>query len=172
MDKKVTLLVLICIVGILLVCALPKNADRITNAIVNETNGDVAFCYYDSSGKIDVLRVDWYSKDGEEILSETFFSDGGSHAYLFFYEDNLCINIGRTNKTHFFDREGKELSINVMPEEIRSRDSFEEWEHSIGKISYTLGQYEYVYENPRLLKDKAKLTITNNNSSVIIYESP
>ena len=81
MKKKAIFILVVCIIGLLIIALIPKEADEITNAVVNSNNGDVAFSYMEYSGKTNILVVALFNKDGETLYSKTFFS-GTSYASL------------------------------------------------------------------------------------------
>lgn len=170
MKKKAIFILVVCIIGLLIIALIPKEADEITNAVVNSNNGDVAFSYMEYSGKTNILVVALFNKDGEKLYSKTFFS-GTSYASLNFHEDKLHVYIGRTKETHCYDRTGASAEVALTTEEIKSSGTFGGWKHSFGKRTYELNGYTYNYYSPTIFRDKAEVVISNE-TDVVIYKSP
>ena len=91
MKNKAVIILCVCAIGILIIALIPKNVDKITNAVVNTENGDVAFCYLDFSQNIAIIRVVSFDKDGKELFSKNFFSDGGSYCSMLTVEEELIL---------------------------------------------------------------------------------
>ena len=53
-------------IGLLFLIVMPKHANKPINIVVNDNNGDVAICYYDTS-ILPVYKVVVYNKDGEKL---------------------------------------------------------------------------------------------------------
>jgi hypothetical protein len=172
MKNKAVIILCVCAIGILIIALIPKNVDKITNAVVNTENGDVAFCYLDFSQNIAMIRVVSFDKDGKELFSKNFFSDGGSYCSMIFYENVLCLYISRTEKAYFLDRNGDSAKCNAEILDIKNSYAFEGWEKSFGKWSFPNGEYTYIYESPTLFKHSAKLTITKGEDETTVYTSP
>lgn len=171
MSKKILAILCICIVGILIIALIPKEVDEITNAVVNPNNGDIAFCYYDYSGTVDRIRILVFNRYGEELYSKTYLE-----AYtpsMVFDGNELCITLGRTYEKYSFDREGNETSNSISADDIKKNDFFGEWAYSFasGKMIYSLDNYKYCYEEPTIFRRRAKLTISNGETVVVIYQS-
>ena len=171
MTKRLKIIICLCVVSLIIIALIPKNVDEISNAVVNDNNGDIAFSYLDFSGRISMLRICLFSKDGEELFSKGIFSDGGSHARMLFYENNLCIYEGRTGKTYSFDRNGNVCDVNVSVEAIKSTGTFRGWKTSFGRKTYSLNGYLYCYESPHIFKHRAYITIKNDEQVKTVYSS-
>ncbi len=171
-EEKTVIILCICALGILIIALIPKNVDKITNAAVNTENGDVAFCYLDFSQKIAMIRVVSFDKDGKELFSKNFFSNGGAYCSMIFYENVLCLYVSRTEKVYFLDRNGDFAKCNVELSDIKNSYAFDGWKNSFGKMSFSNGDYTYIYESPSLFKHSAKLTITKGEDETTVYTSP
>ena len=171
MEHKGILLFCISVIGLLIIAIIPKNVVTISNAVVNENNGDIAFCYLYPT-KNPILNVDLYNKDGEKIFSKTF-KTSGSYAYLRFNNNNeLIVCYGKSDKkTCIIDRSGIVSDTDIPSEIISSGDSFKGWNSVRGKKSYSWDTYTYLYESPTVFHRKAKMVIINNGASKTIYDS-
>lgn len=171
MTKKIALILCATIIGLSIIVIIPKDIDEITNAVVNSNNGDIAFSYCDYSGRIGVLRVTSYNKEGEKLFSKTFTLEG-SYVALKFHENVLCVCEGRMEKRkHFYDRSGAPVNADITVEEIRERYAFDDWKSSFGKKTFSLNGYVYCYETPTIFKHRARLTINDGAEEKLIYES-
>ena len=171
-TNKIKLLI-ICVVCILVFFILfPTNANGIRTAVVNDQNGDIAFCYYDSKGVQDVIKVCLFTKDGEELYSKVFVT--GMSPDMIFVDETLCmvVHYGTRETKYFYDREGNETYLNISSEEINNPTGFEGWDYCFGNFTLYKEDYEYRYEQPFFFRKRARLTITKGDTMLVIYESP
>lgn len=170
LERKVILLFCAGIIALLIIAIIPKNAVTISNAVVNENNGDIAFCYFYPT-KFGILNVDLYSKDGDKLFSQTFKA-GGGYGALRFYNDKLYVSYGKTDKkTCVIDRSGNVSDTDIPSEIISTADTFKGWSSVRGKKTYSLDGYTYIYEMPTVFHRRAELTISNTVTSKTVYNS-
>lgn len=152
----------------------PKEANKITNATVNEGNGDIAFCFLDNTSVISMLQINAFDKNGELLFKKNIFTGGVAYADLVFDGDLLVVYAGSTQKTLYcFDRTGAEASAKITSEEMEAMTgSFIGWKISIFERSYFLDETLYLYEPPAIFKDRARLSIKSETCEKTIYESP
>ena len=175
MSKRVIIIICACIIGLSAIFLIPKGVDEITNAVINTENGDIAFCYYDfdDASRYDALRIEVFDKNGEKLFSKSFLRYESSYADMLYYEGNLYIYLGRTEEFFALDRNGNKISeLNLLRSEVQNSDSFDGWQLSFGKTSYTLGDIEYCYEEATIFKHQARLIIKTGSEEKTIYNSP
>jgi len=172
MNKKYIFIFCACILGLLIIILIPKNVDEINDAVVNHTNGDIAICYFDYSGAIDVMRITVFDKYGEKLYSKAYREPHPAH--MVFDGTELCVVVGSSYKKHIFDREGNETYNNISTDDILHSSSFEKWDYSWIKnqFSYFFNDFEYCYEAPSIFRHEARLTIKNGENIKVIYKSP
>ena len=173
MNKKKAV-VLICAFAIMipLFILLPKEANEVTNAIVNTENGDIAFCYYDSSGITSHIRVDAYNAKGELLFSKPLVGSDGSYASLMF-SDGMLYASDRSDKKYCFDMTGKKCDASdVSSVQIDKAGAFSGWKSSFGKRTFEYGDIRYVYELPMIFKDRCTLTLERQDGRTVLYEHP
>ena len=170
-TKKVTAIIIICILGIFLLYMLPTDVVTISNAVVNEETGDIAFAYADSSGRIDVIRVVVFNKEGEKLFSKSF-EINGSHTDLCFSENKLYVSLARTDEFYCFEMDGSDSEPALTLDDVKAYNKFSGWEHSFGKYTYSYGDYLYCYNEPSVFSHYSSVTITYGNETKIIFESP
>ncbi|MBR2342745.1 MAG: hypothetical protein IKA64_00655 [Clostridia bacterium] len=170
--KKYVVLFCAIVIGLIIIALIPKNADRISNAVVNVENGDIAFCYTDYSGRASALRIVLFDKNGEKLFSKSTYAAEG-YASLGFRDNILFVCCGKSQDiTYSFDRAGAEVTPNMTIEEVKKITAFQGWKSSFGKKTYELNGYIYCYEAPTIFKDKSKFTITYGDKVKIIHKSP
>ena len=176
MRKRLTVIIVLCIaIAALIFFVFPAEVNGLTNAAVNEENGDVAFCYPDYSGKADVIRVELYNKDGERLFEKTVYPGAGAHVSLCFCKGNVYVYVGRYEAFYTWTREGvdcKSLATAEQIESAKSSSSFTGWKNSFASSTYVCGENEYVYRKASLFGNKAQLLIKNADGERVIYESP
>ena len=77
--KKIIIALAIAVLFILLKLLLPDEVVDITDAVVNEENGDIAFSIYED----EILTVKLFDKDGKLIFSKEFKTWRGKPGYAF-----------------------------------------------------------------------------------------
>lgn len=171
MNKKIVSLFVICVIGLIAIFLIPKDAERIQNAVVNPENGDIAICYFDYSGRADATRVSVYTKNGEKLYSKGYV--GRTFLYMQFFGEELCVITSRDYEKSFFDRSGKETDNDTLVGNIENITAFEGWDYSWWSSEYTcyLNGYEYCYKQPTMFRRSATLTISNGTDVFTIYES-
>ena len=170
MNKKYILIACVCIVGLLIIALLPKEAEPILDATVNEQNGDIAIAYYENSSFGSVLCVVVFDREGRELFADSFWVSTG--AEMAFKDNILCVTVGYKDELHGYDREGNEVGSLMSPEAIRKAEAgFERWSGFFTQ-TYTLDEYTYCYKQPTIFRRNAQLTLTHGNDCVTIYESP
>ena len=147
----------------------------VTNAVVNENNGDVAFCYYDSSGRVGVIKVELFNRSGERLFSKSLFTEG-SYAALMFYNDSLCVNCGRlTTKFYAYNRDGEDSKAEIPGDIIEAVEKYssteEQWKGFLGKYTYAKNGVEYVWEDYMFFIHRARIIIRDGDKEIVIYES-
>lgn len=176
MRKNVIVIIVLCIVlTVLILFIIPGESNGLTNAAVNEENGDIVFCYSDYSGKADVIRVELYDKDGERLFEKTIYPGAGAHVGLFFCEGNVFAYVGRYEAFYAWTREGVDCKALVSVEQIesaKSPSSFVGWENSLGSSTYHCDDNEYVYRKASLFRNTTRMSIINGYGEKIIFESP
>lgn len=167
--KKGLILVSIGIIVIAIIMLLPKGDYGLVDAVVNNETGDVAFCRLDNSGKKEILKISVFNKDGELIFTKAIIANDGGVASLDFYDNNLYVYYGRvTKEIYIFDSSGARVD-GIVPAEKRS--SFDGWDFSYGKYTYTTGDYEYCYNEPTIFRHSASLTIKVGEVKKEIYRA-
>ena len=162
-----------CLMGIVAIIIIPKKANIVGNAAVNENNGDIAFCFLDMSNPIPMLQVNLFDKNGELLFEKNLYSEGGTHADFLFDGELLVVLVGRTDEVYCFDRAGAEATSNVTIDELeKMTGTFIGWEKSIAKKSFSLNGTVYLYEAPAIFRDRARLSIKSDNFEKTLYESP
>lgn len=103
-------------IGMLLLIIAPKHADKPMNIVVNDVNGDVALCYYDTSITY-VYRIDVYNKEGKKLYSKSYNvpKSGGD---LLFSGEELCVAVGNPREKYSYDRYWRETENDVTIKEI------------------------------------------------------
>ena len=172
-EKKIAVLVvfgILCILFSSLMAFVYDGVDDVSVIAVNESNGDVAFAYIDTSGRADVARVLVFSKDGEKLYSQGYANEKVSA--LVFDGEMLYVSLAY-DIDHTYDREGNSKSRAITDEELQKLQeaSYKGWKSSFGKESYTLGEYEYCLEKPTLFKRVSRVTIIKDEKTTVIYES-
>ncbi|MBR2350767.1 MAG: hypothetical protein IKA67_01915 [Clostridia bacterium] len=163
-----------CLMGIVAIIIIPKKANVVGNAAVNENNGDIAFCFLDMSNPIPMLQVNLFDKNGELLFEKNLYSEGGTHADFLFDGELLVVCVGRIHAAYYcFDRTGAEATSNVTIDELeKMTGTFIGWEKSIAKKSLSLNGTVYLYEAPAIFRDRARLSIKSGNFEKTLYESP
>ena len=171
-ERKIAIILCACVIGLLAIAIIPKNVVRISNAVVNEKNGDIAFCYMYPTN-YSVLNVELYTKDGEKVFSKAFYTDATEYASLKFIDDGLLVRYRATNeKACLIDRDGNVLETNIPPYLIGlATKEFEGWNVALGKKTYSQNGYDYIYESPTVFRHRAKLTVTNGKQTNTLYDS-
>lgn len=174
MNKKVMIVVVGCIVGLLGILFIPKGIDPIENAIVNPINGDIAYTYADYESS--VIRLVVYDALGNKLYTKALDSGGGGvNAYMSFSGNTLNVCSGRDRKMYAFDRDGSNATQNIMSkEELTELFSFSGWDKNRNKLIYTLNGNKYVYEKspfPKyIFNNYCKLYIENGSGdSITLY---
>ena len=171
-SKRMIAMVVVCILGVLLIYMLPTDVVHITNATVNDETGDIAFCYTDSSGGIEMLRIVVFNKAGEKLFSRSFVANG-AHADMLFYEGKLSAIVGRDNDYYCIEMDGSDSVDFTLPaEDVMNSGSFSGWHYCLGKHTYLCGDYLYCYNEPSVFSHYSSITITYGNETKIIFESP
>ena len=166
-KKFLILFVLSVIITFRLVA--PTKAWGVTNSVINEKNGDIAYSYYSPHDTVVVLC----DKEGNELFSKSIPTDGGASTYIAFFGENLGVYVSKAFKKYCFNRNGEELDHTEIPyTAIKDQGFFKGWEESFGKKEYSWNGYRYTYQAPIIFRDKAKLTIESAEKSVTVYESP
>ena len=173
MKMKYKILAIGLAIGILFLIILPKNPSEITNAVVDDYTGNIAFSYRDYSGSVDVLRVDVYTPAGDELFS-TSFQTSAAYASLAFSDGVLYIFVGKsTNKTYVYDMDGNGLGeYDFKTDSVADAEEFDGWQASYGKRTYHLGDYSYRCDVPVVFKSTSRRVIVNGDQEVIVYEKP
>lgn len=162
-----------CLMVIVAIIIIPKKANIVGNAAVNENNGDIAFCFLDMSNSIPMLQVNLFDKNGELLFEKNLYSAGGTHADFMFDGELLVVLVGRTDEVYCFDRAGAEATSNVTIDELKKMTgTFIGWEKSIAKNSFSLNGTVYLYDAPAIFRDRARLSIKSDNFEKTLYESP
>ena len=170
--NKYVLIFFVCLVGVIIIAIIPKKANVVGNAIVNESNGDIAFCFSDTSNAIPMLQINLFDKNGELLFKKNLYSNGGNHADFIFDGDLLVVYVGRTEEVYCFDRTGADATSRVTIDELdEMTGTFVGWKKSFAQRSYSLNGTVYLYEVPVIFNDKARLSIKNDNIEKTIYES-
>ena len=108
-KKFLILFVLSVIITFRLVA--PTKAWGVTNGVINEKNGDIAYSYYSPHDTIVVLC----DKEGNELFSKSIPTDGGASTYIAFFGENLGVYVSREFKKYCFNRNGEELDHTEIP---------------------------------------------------------
>ena len=171
--NKYVLIFFVCLVGVIIIAIMPKKANVVGNAIVNESNGDIAFCFSDTSNAIPMLQINLFDKNGELLFKKNLYSNGGNHADFIFDGDLLVVYVGRVEEVYCFDRTGLEVASDVPLNELEAiTNVFVGWKKTLFKKTYFLNETLYSYNSPTLFNDRATLSIKNEDFEKIIYESP
>ena len=163
-----------CLMVIVAIIIIPKKANIVGNAAVNENNGDIAFCFLDMSNPIPMLQVNLFDKNGELLFEKNLYSEGGTHADFLFDGELLVVCVGRIHAAYYcFDRTVAEATSNVTIDELeKMTGTFIGWEKSIAKKSFSLNGTVYLYDAPAIFRDRARLSIKSDNFEKTLYESP
>ena len=162
------MLIIIAVIGFAILLLIPKNAPNISNALVNEENGDIVFLYYDS--KYATTTFWWYDVSGKLILSKTF--SGGSEGPVAFCGEDLHISITKSGE-YAYNRLGDEITPMSHSElsQIGNYD-FKGWTNGYGEKEFYFGNYVYRYEETpypaSLFKSESRIYIKNMESDEII----
>lgn len=171
-SKKVAIIIIVCILGILLIYMLPTEVTDITNAAVNAETGDIAFCYLDYSGRTEVLKVAVFNKEGQKLFSRSFLPNG-SYADLLFHEGKLYVCVGRTEDLYCLQMDGSDFPEPVLAiEDVKATDAFSGWGYLSRQHTYSWGEYMYCYNEPGVFSHHASMTITHGENTKIIFQSP
>ena len=171
-NKKQILFICVCCFGLLLYVLVPKNVQKIENAVVNDENGDIAFARFVKEEGHYVTKIYQYDKEGVLPFSKDIQSDGaGAMPKLLFYENELYVVLSRTKEKYSFDRNGNQGSDLLSADFLSNLSSFEGWVVTSKSKSYTNGDCVYVYEAPRIFRYKSRLTITNGEREIEIFKS-
>jgi len=151
----------------------PTKPDRIEYAVVNPENGDIAFCYLDTTGE-DALKISVFDKWGNELYTKVFPSQ--KYPDMIFDGEDLCVVLFDSYQILSYDREGNatdNTENNTSLNEIKQNDSFSQWKYSFWKNTYTckINGTTYIYEAPLFYRRKATLTLINGDTEAVIYES-
>lgn len=168
--KKIIIALAIAVLFILLKLLLPDEVVDITDAVVNEENGDIAFSIYED----EILTVKLFDKDGKLIFSKELETWRGSPDMLF-HKNNLYIDIGKSqSELVAFDKQGNSIKPEIPASHVRNIDQFNGWKHSgfRGVYEYELNGYTYKYEGTTIYRHKSKLSIIHNETQAVIYENP
>ena len=175
MNKKYIILSVITVLSFLFL--IPKNTVRIENAVVNTSNGDIAFSYVDK-------QYDWitsiflYSKDGS-LLFKDDITTHGRHLFIEFVNDSLMVYVGGHSdeiECYLYSRTGDVNKSLVLAESMNKPNDWKNWNSKYGEKSYAFSEYKYVYEYapyPKsLFNSSCVLYIknTDNETSTVIFE--
>ena len=171
-DKKTYILTFICI-GILvfiLILLLPKDYDDIGGAVVNPENGDVAFCFIDRTGRVPMLTVSLYTKDGEERFTKRVVDSVKPATSLAFQEDKLFVT--HFDKSYCLDMDGNLVDgVDCTGKDgeqlLLSEFSLFDWSRYC-----TLGEYRYCHEFASIFRRGTRLIIEYGEKTTVIYQSP
>ncbi len=138
--KSIMIICVAVVLGFVLFLMMPTDVNAISNATIDENSGDVAFCYFDNSAKVAVLNIAVFDKTGGKLYGKSIVSSSG-FADMCFYEGVLCINLSRTNEVLCFDRAGNQTVVDVNRAYIKEQIELSEWNGSLFRKEYTLGEY-------------------------------
>jgi len=173
MKNKKVFVILIIITVVAIFILIPIGVEEVTNAVVNQQNGDIAFCYSETSGTVDYLIVTCVSKEGNVLYSKRLFSEGGSYAELMFFDETLSVFVHKTNSIFSYNRDGTKCEIEKDEKELlKNASRFDNWKNGLFERSFEYGEYKYIYKEPSTFYRKAKLIISTGQKEMTIYESP
>lgn len=182
MTKKKTLILIISSLIAIIAATLIANSNsytEITTACVNDLDGDISFAYFSGSG----IFVKSYNKEGEQLFSKYFNSDGGSAIYMEYIGSNLCIYVARTDEVFIYDDDmeyvSKSSNSNLYNLFVSSleKTNWNGWNSSWNSKKCLVKDLEYCYEESSFLlgilnKGECKLYIhTSNNEQIVLYHS-
>ena len=177
MKKKIIFIIVITMFT-LLGTTLASNAGSFTelnDACVDDTDGDIAICYYGSFVKA-------YNREGELIFSKSVYTEGGGGIYVEYIDSYLYVYLGRPGKLLVYDENYNYLTKTENENIYASRslhefDYWQNWEKKNGNKYYVLDGIEYCYEKSSFWKNiikKGECTLFIQNSDgeqILIYES-
>ncbi len=174
-EKKIIIITLGCVLGLLLIMLIPKGIDPLENAVVNPINGDIAYTYFNYEYSVICLSV--YDSGGNKLFSKNLDSGGGGTvAYFAFSGETLNVCSGRNRKMYAFNRDGSNASENIMSkDELTDIMEFTGWKKAFNKKTFTSNGNTYVYEKapfPKyIFNNYCKLYIEKNDGErFVIYE--
>ncbi|MBP3308896.1 MAG: hypothetical protein J6L90_05595 [Clostridia bacterium] len=162
-EKKIIVIVISCLLGLLLIFLTPKGTDPIKDAIINTETGDIAYAYYNSQYSVVYLVV--YDVEGNRLFSKTLDSGGGgSHVELLYNDDVINVRAERKNIRYSYNRDG---SVNyekrLGDDAYEGHTEFSGWKHSYRKYTFTTDKATYVFREEVFPK-----YIFNNNCELSI----
>ena len=170
MTKKIRIIIPICLIGLIILALFPKGVSHISNAVVNENNGDVAICY-DISDSNSAQVVELFDKDGKKLFSKALITS--KMCDLVFDGDILCIATNDLNSiVYAFERNGNKASTELTAEQICSMYSFDNWKYGLFKATYYWDEYQYCYKKPHFFRHKSTFLIIKGDNSTVIFQDP
>ena len=118
MEKKMKnkyKLIIICAVFTVIISSSLSNYNsfaELNDACVDQSNGNIAISYYDSTRSCTKLCV--YDLNGNRLFGISF--DGGPHVYMQYEESVLWLYISRTNNLYSLDMSGNILLEEKNPD--------------------------------------------------------
>lgn len=175
MNKKYIVLIFITVLSFGFF--VPKNTARIENAVVNTSNGDIAFSYIDKQYDW-ITKIFLYDKDGS-LLFKNDITTHGRHLFIEFVNDSLMVYIGGHSdkiECYLYSRTGVVNKSLVLAESMNKPGNWKNWNSKYGEKIYAFSEYKYVYEYapyPKsLFISTCVLYIKNidNETSTVIFE--
>ena len=149
----------------------PKKATPLMDATVNGDNGDIAFCYRDSSRLGNPICVEVYNRNGEEKFTKVIVGGNGGNARMRFHEGKLYILTVRDDKLYCFDMDGAPYeSSNPLFQDLDNSYAFDGWDRSFSARTTEYDSTLYRYYPPILFRDSACFEVVNNDVAVVLYE--
>ncbi|MBR7167821.1 MAG: hypothetical protein IKD33_03320, partial [Bacteroidales bacterium] len=144
-EKKIIVIVISCLLGLLLIFLTPKGTDPIKDAIINPENGDIAYAYYNSQYSVVYLVV--YDVEGNRLFSKTLKTDrGGGNVALLYNGDVINARAGIGGNYFAYNRDG---SVNyekrLGDDAYEGHTEFSGWKHSYRKYTFTTDKATYVF---------------------------
>jgi len=176
-KKYIILSVIIFIIFLSFLFLIPKNTVRIENAVVNTSNGDIAFSYIDKQYDW-ITKIFLYSKDGS-LLFKDDITTHGRHLFIEFVNDSLMVYIGGHSdkiECYLYSRTGVVNKSFVLAESMKKPGNWKNWNLKYGKKSYVFSNCKYVYEYtpyPKSLFNSTcvlRIENTDNKTSTVIFE--
>ena len=170
MTKKIKF-IFVCVILVSFIIVIIPKGTKLSNAVININNGDIAYCYLDSESSIATLNICVFDKYGTKKFTKRIYSNGGSYADMLFKNNDLYICVGRTNVIYAYDENGNSIKeIDISNDEMKNINPFDGWESSFGKKVFVLDNHLYEYKEPTIFSRYSKLTISYDDKNIIIFE--
>ena len=169
-NHKYILIAVCCIIGLLVIFLVPDGSNNLTDAIVNESNGDIAITYYDYDSHR--LNIRLYDREGNLLFHHNYYTEGGTASYMLFLGDDVALYLCRIRVVYLFDRNGVEKQLTEEALTVKERDvHWEGWTSSIGNKTYSCGDYVYLYETAPYFKSlfsgESRISVKNKSTGSV-----